>query len=175
MLFPPPTILQQANIIGLQCRTFTDPRGGTVKLLENMRKLWEEIYIASDSPRILICFNGEQARGAFSVSNTLHRVDRSWIVVIIKGKGFNAVEDSGKGAGSQVVGVAEPFLTSIEKLRETLRVLINISEEFPIDYKSIKPLPGIAPGNTANVFIDGYAIEFSTANDIPDIVTELPG
>jgi hypothetical protein len=172
-LVPPPTIEQQANIIGLACKDFVDPRGGKVELMENMRKLWEEVYKISSSqePRILVCFNGETSRGAFSIANTQHRVDRSWIVVILRGKGFNAATASARGIGDKE-GVTESFLSSVETLRDKLRVILNISEEFPIDYKGIKPLPGIAPSNAGGVFIDGYSIEFSTANDLLDVLLQ---
>jgi hypothetical protein len=48
--------------------------------------------------------------------------------------------------------------------------MLSISEEFPIDYVGIDPMPGVpALGNAGNVFIDGYSISWGTANDIPGI------
>lgn len=172
MLTPPPTIAQQTNIIGLQCKDFADPRGGKVELMENMRKLWETVYDVSSSqePRVLVCFNGETSRGAFAVANTQHRVDRSWIIVILRGKGFTAATTEAKGFGN-TDGVTEPFLKSIETLRDMIRVILNVSEEFPLDYKGMKPLPGVAPTNSGNAFIDGYSLEFSSANDLLDVQT----
>lgn len=160
----PPTILEQANILGAVLASWAEPRGGVVKVMANMRHLWEEIYtpeMLTEAPRILIVYNGEVSRGGFNLANTLHRVDRSWLVVIMRGHGFkNAVAEEGPTPKE------EPFYNCLEQLRDLLRTIKVVSEEFPIDYKSMKALPGAGPTQAANAFMDAYVIEFSTANDI---------
>jgi hypothetical protein len=39
----------------------------------------------------------------------------------------------------------------------------------------MKPLPGVAQPNMANLWLDGYVLTFTTANDIPAITTIAPG
>jgi len=166
-LAAPPTISQQAQIIANWLTTsFAAPRGGSVKILQNQRHLWEEIYMQDDTPRLFIMFKSEKSRGGFNQANKLHRVDRQWSVIIMRGHGWrNLMPNPNEAFGTQ----AEDFLDTIEVLRDKLRVLLNISEEFPIDYTGVDSLPNIAPTKEANVFMDCYIINFSTANDIPNI------
>jgi hypothetical protein len=68
-------------------------------------------------------------------------------------------------------GAIDPFYKDVQILRDRCRVMINITEEAPPDYKGMEPIPSIAPyGPSGNVFIDGYAIRFSVASDIPAIL-----
>lgn len=160
-----PTIKENAAVIKQQLESYAHPRGGHVKVVANMRHLWEEIYQVSDSPRILICYTGENARGEYAGGQrtNLHRVDRQWTVVVIRGHGFNDINP----ARTQEI---EDFYDSVETVRDGIRVLADyLSAEDFVDYKTIRPLPGIAPTQTANVFMDAYAIEFATAADIPEI------
>jgi hypothetical protein len=166
MSLPKPiTIANEADLIKAQLETYAKPRGGTVKVLANMRHLWEEIFLLTDAPRILICYTGETARGEYAggTRTALHRVDRSWQVVVMRGHGFNNLLPGGEVAGK------EDFYDSVETVRDGCRVLQTISEEFPVNYKSIRPLPSAAPTAVANVFMDAFVIEFDTANDIPII------
>ena len=167
-LSAPISITNQAQQIGAVLASWAEPLGGTVKVMANMRHLWEEIYLLTETPRVLVCFTGETARGSFNEANTLHRVDRSWIVVVLRGHGFrNAMSEPGP-----TIKEEQPFYDCVESVRDLLRTIVVISEEFPIDYKTTRPLPGSGPSQQANVFLDAYAIEFSTANDIPAISME---
>jgi hypothetical protein len=141
--------------------------GGVVEILANPKHLWEKIFKCQTEgiPSVLICFNGEISRGDFKQANTLHRVDRQWIVAIIRGHGFNNLMAEGQGQPG-TPGAEYAFYDECDFLCDQLRVLINITEEPPIDYKAMEPIPSIAPyGNNGNVFLDGVAIKFSTAND----------
>ena len=135
----------------------------------NQRKLWQEIYAMAtdDSPRLVICFDGETARGGFKERNTLCRVDRQWVVVVMEGRGF---VEYPKGGGDQQLA---DFNDVCEEVRGLLRRLISISAE-AIDYVSMRPLPGVAQPNMANVHLDGIAITFTTANDISEITLTDP-
>ena len=67
-------------------------------------------------------------------------------------RGSTLAEDTG----------VEPLYDWIEQLRDFVRNINNISEETPcVDYSGIKPM------QMGNLVIDGYMINFSTANDIP--------
>ena len=108
--------------------------------------------------------NGDSSRGSFEHANAWHRVDRQWIVAVTQGRGFTA--NRGDTLTSPV-GNAGQFYDIVEGVRDQIRSILNISEELPtIDYKSTKPM------QFGNLVVDGYQIEFSTANDIPMILTQ---
>ena len=171
----PITVRQEAILIRDRLAAWTADRGADVKVMANERHVWEEVATASgeDRPRILIVYTGEQARGSFQHQDDLHRVDRQWRVIIIRGHGFsNQLTD---GASDQtLVPDAEAYYDALESLRDAIRVALDISEEFPVNYRSMRPLPNVAPGQGANVFMDAMLIEFSTANDIPQVWLEEP-
>ena len=160
-----------ANMIAEQCELWVAPLGGTVKVMANIRHLWEEVYSSAttDKPKVLVVFNRERSRGSEQLRNYLHRVDRNWLVVVMRGHGFE-----NKMAKSEV-DLTDDFYRACETLRDRIRVITSISEENPLDYVGMGPLPGVAVPGTANVFLDAYQIEFNTANDIAAVVMEAPG
>jgi hypothetical protein len=164
-------ISQQANMIGVWLEEQSSGSGAVVEILANQRHLWEKIFAMSTDakPRILICFDGETARGG-QERNTLHRVDRSWVVVVMRGHGF----DHGMAAQVPAEALTTAFYDDCESVRDLCRRMIGLSEE-SIDYVTMRPLPGVAQPNMANVFLDGYVITFTTANDIPAITRLAPG
>ena len=173
MSLPAPiSITDQANMIGQYLDEWAQPLGGSAQIAANMRHLWENILDHAKkeerAPLIIICFNGEKSRGAFAQANTMHRVDRDWCVVVMRGHGF-------KNKIAKSDDTSDDFYTACETIRDRCRVLMSISEEFPVDYKAMRPLPGIAVPGAANVFIDAYEISFSTANDLYAVVNEAPG
>lgn len=165
----PPTIKGQANDIASWIDTsFAKDRKGVVKVIQSPRHLWEEIFLQDDQPRVFVMFAGERSRGPSDQMRTLHRVDRSWTVVIMRGHGWaNLMPNADEGT-------EEDFLTTIEVLRDKIRVLLSVSEEFPLEYVSMDALPNMAPTKEANAFMDAYQIKFTTANDIPAITLTAP-
>lgn len=166
-------ISQQANKLGVWLTEATEGTGATVEVLANQRHLWETIFsmATDDAPKILICFNGETSRGGFNQRNTLHRVDREWVIVVMRGHGF---QHHAMNVDQPTEGQPTAFYDDCEAVRELCRRCTGISEEV-IDYVSMKPLPGVAQPQAANVFLDGYVITFLTANDIPAITNLAPG
>ena len=157
MSLPKPiTIAAEAARIKEQLEHYATPKGGTVKVMANTRHLWEEIFQQDDAPRILIIYTGETARGEYAGGErtNLRRVDRSWQVIIMRGHGFSNTLPGGEVAGK------EDFYDSVETVRDGIRVMDNISEEWPVNYKSIRPLPNAAPGQVANIFMDAFVVEF---------------
>ena len=160
-----------ANMIAAQLDSWVSANGGEVKIMANTRHLWEEVYkrAVDDKPGVLICFNRERSRGSEQLRNNLHRVDRNWLVVVMRGHGFDnkmAKTDAAQG---------DDFYTVCEELRDKVRVIASITEEVPVDYVDMSPLPGAAVPAMANVFLDGYKLEFNTANDIAAVVMTAPG
>ena len=160
MALPAPiTISDEANLIQGQLQLFIDTYGGSAEIVSNLKELWNQSTISSDLPRILIVYNGETSRGSFSQISPWHRVDRSWTVAVTKGRGYY----SSRGAGlSDSTATETPLYDVLETVRDIIRGMTTISEETPSpDYRSIKPM------QMGNLVVDGYVIDFTTANDIP--------
>lgn len=169
----PISISDGINMVGEHLSLWAEPLGGKVKVVANTRHLWEEIYACatSDSPQILLCFLSERVRGGAD-RRKMTRVDRSFWAVIMRGHGFrNKMAKDDEGGGS---AMPDDFYTACEQVRDQIRVILSISEEFPVEYVGMEPLPGVAVPGTANVFLDAYRIEWRTANDIGAIGTQAP-
>ena len=165
-LATPITIADEQNLIAAQLRLWAQPKGGSVEIMANQAHLWEKLFVITDAPRILVMYAGEAL--LFPERPDCHRVRRDWQVIVVRGHGFTDPMNAGP----------EPFATSLESVRDQLRVLLNISdlEELPsVIYKGIRPLPNIMTTPTANAFADAMMIEFSTMNDVPQIVLDAPG
>lgn len=165
------TISDQANTIAAHLDDWVTANGGEVKIMANTRHLWEEVYKRSldDMAAVLVCFNRERSRGSEQLRNNMHRVDRNWLVVVMRGHGFE--NRMAKTSNTQT----DDFYTACEELRDIIRVMLDVSEEFPVDYIGMTPLPGVAQPGNANVFLDSLQIEFQTANDLAGVVLVAPG
>lgn len=161
------SISQQTAAIAEVLRLWAQPKGGVVAVMANQSHLWENLYIVSDAPRVLVMFSSATLR--FPEEPDCRREDRVFQVIVVRGHGF---KDPLSG------GSREPFTDSLEQVRDKVRAMLNISdeEEFPsLRYRSIRPLPNVMPTKEANAFADAMLLEFSTANDLPKLLEELPG
>ena len=171
-------ISTEANNIKAHLDAWVTPRGGYVKIMANLAHMWEELLAPKPQPRVLIAYTGENARGGFDNANTLNRVDRQWAVIVVRGHGFKnlvAEADPNKeptDTANPQQDQSEAFYDAIETIRDIIRTMQNVSEEWPVDFKSIKPMPSVAANPTANVFMDAIKIEFSTANDLPAVIED---
>lgn len=171
------TIRQEAEQVASYVYSeYAMAKGGVVEVMQSVAHLWEKIYEVKDlEPRIYVVFAGEQARGGFDKAATLHRTDRQWLVVVMRGHGFYNLMPAPGMVPVVEGGVANPpigfefFTDSMETIRDLVRGMTSISEEFPVDYKSMKPLQNVGPGRVGSVFLDAYVIEYSTAHDLPQV------
>ena len=155
----PITISDEAALILARLQEFAGRYGGVAAIVPNLRELWNQASINSQSPRILICYNGETARGTFSQISPWHRVDREWLIAVTKGRGYYATRGSGLSDAS---ATETPLYDVLETVRDIVRGMQNISEETPSpDFKSIRPM------QLGNLVVDGFQITVTTANDIP--------
>lgn len=166
---PLPALLsawEEAELIAAALREFAQPASGSVEIMANQSHMWEKLFVVTDSPRILVLYAGERLLQPNMPD--CRRVERDWEIIVIRGRGFL----------NPVGGGFQPFPTTLECVRDTIRVLDNISdlEEVPsVIYKGIRPLPNIGSDQLTNAFMDAMMIEFSTHNDIPGIVQNMPG
>lgn len=147
---------------------YSQPRGGKTHVMESMWHLWEHLLAAADEPTVCVCCTGESPRGSFAEQDELHRVDRSFTVVVIRGHGFRNLMTGEDGAPPNSV---ETMTQSIEGVRDCVRRLVGLTADWHVNYKGWKNLPAVARPGTANVFTAGGALDFTFAVDIPEIVT----
>jgi hypothetical protein len=162
-LSAPITISDEAALIQTELQSWVASYGGTAEVVSNLRDMWNQASISSDTPRVLICYMGEVSRGSFSQISVWHRVDRNWTIAVTKGRGYYLNRGEGLFDPSST---ETPLYDIIESVRDIVRGMTNISEETPSpDYRSIKPM------QLGNLVVDGYTIEITTANDIPSNLT----
>jgi len=166
---PPLTTSQQLALISEWIDVkFCQPRGGKTEQMESMQHLWEYIISSGDQPTVCVCCTAEKQRSFNSLqeSDRTHRVDRRWTVAIIRGRGFRTLMQDPLGTPPNG---KEMLTDSIDALRDAVRALVNVSEEFPVHYDGWDSLPPVARPGTANVFVAGALLEFSTANDLGEV------
>jgi hypothetical protein len=155
-------ISDQASAIRDWLGQWAVPLGGSAVVASNPSDLWQQALQSSQKPIIVICYMGEKPRGSFDIANALNRVDRSWVVLVRRGRGFT----SPRGDTLTETKGVDPFYDQIEEVRNLLRRMLGISMELPtIDYAGIRPI------SQGGMIMDAYQIEFTTANDIPIILT----
>lgn len=154
-------ISDQAESIRQSLQTWAQPKGGVASVCYDLQEMWETAYKATDKPRLLLTYAGEDVRSEFSIAAATHRVDRKWQLAATRGKGFTANRGTPL---TTTVQNAEPFYNYVEEVRDLVRALDGITEELPVDYTGIEPMPAIG-----GRLIAGYIIHFSTANDLPAI------
>lgn len=152
------TIADQLLLIRAGLYQWATALGGMAQICSDMHHMWMQAWVKSDTPRLLICYVGEDIRGPFSIAAATHRVDRTFNVMITRGRGFNPARGDSL---VQTVGDAEPLFKLVEEVRELIRTMGGISEENPVDFKNVRSFP------LGEVIIDAYVIEFSVATDLP--------
>jgi hypothetical protein len=156
------TVTDQIESLRQVLDDWADPRGGSAIPVSNMKELWNQAMMSSQKPRILICYMGEKTRGPFGLAAIMGRLDQQWAVAVTRGRGFAATRGESL---TKTVGNMDPFLLAVEQVRDLIRNINGVSMEQPVDYKAIKPM------QMGQLVIDGYLIEFSTANDLPVLET----
>jgi hypothetical protein len=156
-------ISDQALALQTALQAWVDPIGGVSSVVANFKAMWEQASQSSQKVIILICYLGERIRGPFADRAVGGRVDQTWNVAVVRGRGF-----ASKRGDTLVttVGGADPFLDQLEEAKDIVRNLEGISAEWPVEYIATKPM------QLGGDIKDGYLIEFSTANDLPKLKTQ---
>jgi hypothetical protein len=157
------TVAEQLNAIKKALSEWTDVNGGSVVVASNLRDLWQQASLDSQSLRILICYQGQRMRRPFSEAAILLRVDRTFNVAVTRGRGYSA----NRGASvSETVGNTDPFVDQLGEIVDLIRNMVNVAVEYPVDYKGDKAM------QLGNLVIDGYLEEFSLAVDLPELTVK---
>src|SRR5262245_15158034 len=118
-------------------QSWAQPLGGTAQVVSDLQALWAQAFLSSQKMRVLICYVGEQIRGDFSVAAARHRVDRDFVVAVTSGRGMTAQRGQFLITANQN---SPAFYDTVEYARDIIRCLTGISEEVPVDYKSIEAM-----------------------------------
>ena len=176
----PLTVRQEAELVKAQLQDYVAKRGGSIAVMQSVAHLWEEVRKAAadgKALRVLIAWNGEEPWGD-SDKDTSHRVERRWLVAAVMPKPFeDELGDYGVKYRAVEGGewVKEHVYDTVENLRDGVRVMTNVSEDVFPRYKGTSPMPNPFGGALGgNVFLNAYAIEFSTLNDVQQVGTQEP-
>lgn len=154
-------IAQQAELIKAHFVPWMEQLGGAVYIASDLVHLYKLAANTTQSPRLAVFFEGEVcSRGDDSVSAYLGRVDRSWWVMVSRGRGFNAERGDSL---TKTVQNSPPLYTLVEQARDIIRTMLDVSVELPVDYKGIEPVPA----RSEQEIVDAYLIKFMLASDLP--------
>ena len=154
MANPNQIISSQLAILQQVLQEYVVSINGTVGVASNVQDLWYQSSQSSQKPIIYICYAGETAWSNSNLSALTHRVSRNWIVRVKQGRGVTARR------GDTVL----EFVTIVEEVRDVLRTMQGISQDFGIDYEGTKYV------RLGDSVMDAYDIAFSTKNDLPQIL-----
>lgn len=159
------TVSEQANALQNLLDTWASQMGGEAIIVPTLAKLWDPQFISQTKPRILIAYNGENIRSRYGVPDNataaLGRVDRHWVVAVTRGRSW--ARRVGDGLSTTVQN-AVPLYDVIEELRDLLRAMTQISDELPVDFEAIRPMPSM---QTGQLYLDAFLVEFSTGVQLP--------
>ena len=132
-------------------------------MAHDLNHMWELAFVTSKVPRCIITFAGEDIRGDFTIAAQTSRVDRHFLVLVTRARGYSA--NRGDTLTEQI-NDSRPFYDLLEEARDLIRVLQfdpSVTEAMdgdPVDYRGIKPaLPEDYP-------LDAYMIEFSIGTQL---------
>ena len=158
-----PSISMQCNWIRDVLKGWAVSEGGIAIIAHDISHMWELAFVTSKVPRCIITFAGEDIRGDFSIAAATSRVDRHFIVLVTRARGYTA--NRGDTLTEQI-NDHRPFYDLLEEARDLIRVLQfdpSVTEAMdgdPVDYRGIKPaLPEDFP-------LDAYMIEFSIGTQL---------
>jgi hypothetical protein len=129
---------------------------GNVAVVSNLLDLWNQSQQNSQSPMAFVCYMGETPwSGGGNVAAITHRVRREWVIRVKQGRGYTS------NRGKTVL----QFVDIVELVRDTIRAMFGVSEDYGVDFSGIKPV------RLGDQVIDCYDVAFSTMNDLPPITT----
>lgn len=135
-------------------------KAGTCVIVHSLTELWEQAAQSSQKPILYVCYAGETPWGEYNTRALTGRVKRNWIVVLKFGRGLTVNRGDTLNKGSQN---AAPFYDWVDEVRDQIRSMLGISEDYGIDFNGIEPM------KLAGQLLDAYQISFSTQNDLPKI------
>lgn len=135
---------------------------GKAVVVPNLKQLYKQAALDTQSLRILIAFGGTRKRSSFSIQNKARREDCIWKVAVTKGDSLSTERGDFLVEGT---ANSDPFLYEVATVRDLCINIPGISAETPNDYDDIQPLA------LGDLVMSGYMITFSVAHDVDFFVT----
>ncbi len=151
------TIAEQLKFVAAQLKPWADEVKGRVEIAADAIHLLGILATSPGSPRCVILFDAEDKRGEYE---ELGRVDRKFMVVVSRGRGFAL--DPGQSLTEGVAG-GRPLYDLVEQCREMVRGMVfnrETTEGVPI-------YTGTARFSLEENAVDAYQINFSIGTQLP--------
>jgi hypothetical protein len=132
------------------------PNPGKAVVVPNLKQLYKQAALDTQSLRILIAFGGTRKRSPFNIQNKTRREDCIWKVAVTKG---NSLSTERGDFLVESTANSDPFLYEVATVRDLCVNIPGISVESPNDYDDIQPLA------IGDLIMAGYMITFSAAHD----------
>ncbi len=145
--------------------------GGSVSIAQDHVQMWDLGAIDQVSPRVILCYDGEEPRGDFAVADVTQRVDRRFVALVTRGRGYDvAVGDALAGIDGGPSGMSRPFYDLVEEAREKIRFaqLDDVNTESPPYFHSIERAP-----YDPDLQIYGYEIHFTLGTQLFDLRSQV--
>jgi len=133
---------------------------GSVVVASDPVHLWNLLSTKPGAPRGILLFDSEEKRGDIEEAG---RVDRKFLLVISRGRGFTADRADALTKGS---AGGKPLFDLVEEAREIVRS-IEVESPEEIDEVVTNHLR-TARFDSGDLIVDAYQIEFSLATQLPE-------
>lgn len=151
------TIAEQLQFVRDQLQPWAVEVKGRVEIAADAIHLLGLLATAPGAPRVVILFDAEDRRGEYE---ELGRVDRKFMVVVSRGRGFAL--DPGQSLTTGVAG-GRPLYDLVEQAREMIRGLV-------FDRETTEGIPnytGTVRFTLEENAVDAYQINFSIGVQLP--------
>lgn len=153
-------IADQLKDITAALNDWAETEGGSAAVARDKVHLWDLLTLKPGAPRAVVLFWSEKLRGDFGNMALLGRVDRTFLVIVSRGRGFklNPGDSLTEGAGG-----GKAMFDLVEGARDVIRALQldpNTTER-PVDFKGIDPFDA-----GEELRVDAYQIEFSIGTQL---------
>jgi hypothetical protein len=151
------TISEQLKFVKEQLAPWAAEVKGRVEIAADAVHLLGILATTPGAPRVVILFDGEEKRGEFE---ELGRVDRKFMVVVSRGRGFKL--DPG-GALTEGVAGGKPLYDLYEECREMVRAMV-------FDRETTEGIPNFTGGSRFSLeeaTVDALQINFTIGVQLP--------
>lgn len=165
------TVKDQLLAIKSSLNDWAKNEGGTVEIAIDNSHMWEIGALDQTSPRVILCYEGEDVRGDFATADVTQRVDRRFNALVTRSRGYDAEVGIGlAGIDGAASGNSRPFYDLVEEARERIRfaVIDHPDNESPPYFHSIERAP-----YDGDMRVYGYVLNFTIGTQLPDLMKQV--
>ena len=155
-------ISNQLNFIADSISTLIQPYGGVCQVVDDENKMWTQAWQSSQKLIVYVTWGGDKPWGPMALAGVTHRVTREWILGIKRGEGYTAV----RGDTFSKTTAVPPFADMVDIIRNFVRGMIGISEDFGTDNVNVKKW------SQGAMVMSGRLLTFTTQNDLQAVLLQ---